>query len=302
MIRAFEPVSGIASAQGVDVSNFQGRYNWGGAVKAMPGLAFGIHRTTQGLGAPGTNSPDPTAVWNHQQIRDNGLRRGAYHFLDPFQDGAAQARYFVDTLDRIGLVKSDMLWLDNETRGNSPQATAACADAFSAELKVLRPENPQGTYTFISFANEGNCNGLGKYPLWLAYPAASAPVPPPPWVAWKFWQWGLRNGVDADAFNGTIADLDAWIASFQAPADPAGLTWSWWTTDGKVSLAAVSRELVRRGSPSMSPAHILRATCAKNNGHWDTGTFGWLNSVLGDPGEQPHTPMPAGTKLWVLQP
>lgn len=220
MIRTFEPVKGVQSAQGLDVSDWQGRFSWSAAVKALPGLAFGIHRATQGLGGAGTGSPDPDMVWNHQQIRDNGLRRGAYHFLDPHLDGAAQARYFVDTLGRIGLVDRDLLWLDNETAGSSPPAVAACARAFMGELATLRPNNPQGVYTFINFANQGNCNGLSPYALWLAYPAASAPVPPPPWVHWTFWQYGLRNGVDADAFNGTISNLDAWINSFLPPPPP----------------------------------------------------------------------------------
>ena len=218
-LRTFEPAAGVASAQGLDVSNFQGKFSWSTAVKAFPGLAFGIHRATQGLGATGTNSPDPDAVWNHQQIRDNGLRRGAYHFLDPRLDGAMQARYFTDTLGKIGLVKDDILACDNETPGATPQATAACAAAFMAELARLRPENPRLAYTFINFAKEGYCAGLGHYPLWLAYPGLAAPAPPPPWVNWTFWQWGTRNGVDADAFNGTTAQLDAWIASFR-PAAP----------------------------------------------------------------------------------
>ena len=52
----------------------------------------------------------------------------------------------------------------------------------------------------------------------------------------------------------------------------------------------------------MSPAHILRATCTKDGGHWDTQMFSWLNDVLGDPlNPDPHTPIPAGSKLWVLQ-
>jgi lysozyme len=236
-IRTFSPAAGVASAQGLDVSNFQGNYNWAAAVKAFPGLAFGIHRLTQGLGAPGTNSPDPTARWNHAQIRDNGLRRGAYHFLDPFADGAQQARYFAAMHEQLGLVKSDMLWLDNETAGNSAQAVAACAHAFMTELHSLRPDNPMGVYTFIDFAKEGNCQGLSGWPLWLAYPNASAPAPPPPWVKWTFWQWGTRTGVDADAFNGTVADLDAWIASF-APSPPGPFKH---VTDGKTSLTAIAQ-------------------------------------------------------------
>lgn len=107
-------------------------------------------------------------------------------------------------------------------------------------------------------------------------------------------QWANGTYYDTNVFS------SAWLGKVSEPA-PAGLTWSWWTTDGKVSLAAVSRELVRRGSPSMSPAHILRATCTKDGGHWDAQMFSWLNDVLGDPGEGSHTPIPAGSKLWVLQ-
>jgi GH25 family lysozyme M1 (1,4-beta-N-acetylmuramidase) len=203
----------VASAQGVDVSNFQGRYSW----SATTGLSFGIYRMTQGLGTSGANSPDPDAQWNHDQIMAKGLHHGAYHFLDPAESGAAQAQYFVTRHKAIGLGAADMLWLDNETAGSSPAAVAACAREFMAELDTLCPHNPRGVYTYISFSAEGNCAGLAHYPLWLAYPAAAAPKPPPPWAKWTFWQYGLRNGVDADAFNGTAADLTAWIRSFIPP-------------------------------------------------------------------------------------
>jgi GH25 family lysozyme M1 (1,4-beta-N-acetylmuramidase) len=202
----------VHSAQGLDVSNFQGRFNWAGTT----GLTFGIHRLTQGLSTPGTNSPDPTAVWNHEQIAKKGLHRGAYHFLDPFESGAAQAASFVNALDSLGFSTTDMLWLDNENARNpGPAQTAACARAFMAELDKLAPHNPRGVYTFISYAQQGYCAGLGHYPLWLAHPAATAPTAPPPWAKWIFWQWGTRNGTDADAFNGTAADLDAWLTSFK---------------------------------------------------------------------------------------
>jgi GH25 family lysozyme M1 (1,4-beta-N-acetylmuramidase) len=207
----------VASAQGLDVSNFQGRFPW----KAQSGLAFGIYRLTQGLGGPGMNSPDPQAAWNHAQIAAGGLIRGAYHFLDPRLGGEKQAAYFVAQHASLGTLPADMLWLDNESaNGESPAAVAACARAFMAELKTLLPRNPAGVYTFIDFAREGYCAGLGGYPLWLAYPDATAPAAPPPWAAWTFWQWGSRDGTDADAFNGDTAGLHSWLASF-APPSPA---------------------------------------------------------------------------------
>ena len=43
------------NALGIDVSNFSGQFDWAGT----SGLSFGICRASQGLGEPGTNSPDP---------------------------------------------------------------------------------------------------------------------------------------------------------------------------------------------------------------------------------------------------
>ena len=209
-----------ASAQGMDVADFQGAYDWQAAKKAIPDLAFGIYRLTQGLGASGTVSPDPDAAWNHAQIAAQRLHRGAYHFLDPHLGGEAQAQYFVAEHAKLGTTPADMFWLDNETAGTTPAETAACAAGFMAELGKLVPHNPRGVYTFISFAQAGNCNGLSGYPLWLAYPDLTAPATPPPWHRWTFWQWGARNGVDADAFNGTVSQLDDWIASYRPQTGP----------------------------------------------------------------------------------
>jgi lysozyme len=198
-------------AQGIDVSNFSGNFDWG----ATSGLSFGICRASEGLGGAGTNSPDPFLSWNWPRIKAKGLARGAYHFLHPGLDGAAQARYFVDTLGAVGLETTDMLWLDNETAGASPAAVAACARDFMAQLVSLRPHNPRGVYSFLDFILTGNCAGLGSYPLWLALFQAATPVAPAPWRTWKLWQSGPAGDRDIDVFNGTAADLRAWISSFQ---------------------------------------------------------------------------------------
>jgi len=200
-----------ANARGIDVSNFSGNFNWA----ATTGLSFGICRASQGLGAPGTNSPDPFLAWNWPRIKAKGLARGAYHFLDPRLDGAAQASHFVQTVSKVGLETTDMLWLDNEAAGSSPAAVAACARAFMARLTSLRPHNPCGVYSFFNFITSGNCAGLGSYPLWLAIFQSATPTAPPPWHTWTFWQYGEASGHDNDVFNGTPAELTAWIKSFQ---------------------------------------------------------------------------------------
>jgi GH25 family lysozyme M1 (1,4-beta-N-acetylmuramidase) len=199
------------NALGIDVSNFAGQFDWA----ATSGLSFGICRASQGLGAAGTNSPDPFLAWNWPRIEAKGLARGAYHFLDPGLSGAAQASYFVEQVSKVGLETADMLWLDNETAGSSPAAVAACARDFMARLVSLRPHNPCGVYSFFDFITSGNCAGLGSYPLWLAIFQSATPSAPAPWKAWKFWQSGGTSSHDNDVFNGTPAELTAWISSFQ---------------------------------------------------------------------------------------
>ena len=186
-------------------------FDWAGT----SGLSFGICRASQGLGAAGTNSPDPFLAWNWPRIKAEGLARGAYHFLDPGLSGAAQASYFVETVSQVGLEVTDMLWLDNETAGSSPAAVAACARDFMAELVSLRPHNPCGVYSYWDFITSGNCAGLGSYPLWLAIYQSATPGAPPPWQEWTFWQSGGTSTYDNDQFAGTPAELTAWIQSFQ---------------------------------------------------------------------------------------
>ncbi len=207
--KGWAPMAG--NARGIDVSNFAGEFDWAGT----SGLSFGICRASQGLGAPGTNSPDPFLAWNWPRIQAKGLARGAYHFLDPALSGTAQASYFVEQVSNVGLETTDMLWLDNETAGSSPAAVAACARDFMARLVSLRPHNPCGMYSFFDFITSGNCAGLGSYPLWLAIFQSATPPAPAPWSAWTFWQSGGTSSHDNDVFNGTPAELTAWISSFQ---------------------------------------------------------------------------------------
>jgi len=200
-----------AQAQGIDVSNFAGDFDW----TSTSGLSFGICRASQGLGGSGTNSPDPYLAWNWPRIKAKGLARGAYHFLNPGLSGADQASYFVDTVSKVGLETTDMLWLDNETAGASAADVAACARDFMAKLVSLRPHNPHGVYSFYEFITSGNCAGLQSYPLWLAIYQSATPSAPAPWNAWTFWQSGGASNHDNDVFNGTAGELTGWIESFQ---------------------------------------------------------------------------------------
>ncbi len=66
-------------------------------------------------------------------------------------------------------------------------------------------------YTFLSFAREGRCAGLGDRPLWIADPSAPVGHPrvPAPWSKWVMHQFSETGGIDHDVFNGTADDWRA---------------------------------------------------------------------------------------------
>ena len=55
-------------------------------------------------------------------------------------------------------------------------------------------------YTFLSFAEAGNCNRLGHCPLWIADPSSRAGHPrvPGPWQTWTMHQYNITGPIDRD--------------------------------------------------------------------------------------------------------
>lgn len=100
--------------------------------------------------------------------------------------------------------------LDHENPGSSPSHDAAWALTWLKRVESKLGFKPL-VYTYISFAKEGRCNGLGGYKLWLADPSSDKGHPrvPAPWTSAVMHQWGTVNKVDADVFFG---DLNAFHA------------------------------------------------------------------------------------------
>lgn len=269
----------VASAQGLDVSNFQGAFDWAAAVKRIPGLAFGICKLTEGTGFT-----DPDAAHNWAGIAGQGLVRGGYHFGHPGEDAASQASRFVAEAGKLGLTTRDLLVLDLEVSdGKTPAQVASWAQTFMAALAKARPSNRCMVYTMVSFATGGESDGLGRYPLWLARPGGTAPAAPPPWARWTFWQWGTRNGDDADAFNGTRADLLSWAGAAAEPAKSSSKGPPYLQLmDGHTTLAQVA---ARR---STTPYKLLELAA----GHYTDGDMAHLADQV----------LPAGTRYYTSNP
>jgi len=204
----------VANAEGIDISNFQPSFDWA-AEKGK--ISFAFIKATEGK-----TFIDPDFATNWRHAKALGIVRGAYHFGHPKNGAAADAAAFLAEVRAHGLDAGDLLALDLETTDGLPPArVSAYARHWCADVAKATRHTPV-VYTFLSFAQEGNCAGLGRYPLWIAEPSAPAgrPVVPRPWTTWHFHQYGTTrvglNTVDVNVFNGNTAALKA----FAKPPPP----------------------------------------------------------------------------------
>ncbi len=195
----------MANAAGIDLSSFQPSFDWA-AEKGR--ISFAFIKATEGM-----TIRDPEFAANWQAAKAIGIVRGAYHFAHPTNGAANDSRAFLATVRAHGLQPGDLLALDLETSdGLSPQRVSEYARNWCTDVHKATGHTPI-VYTFLDFARQGNCAGLGHYPLWIAEPSAPAgrPVVPRPWSTWKFHQYGTTqvgtNTVDVDVFNGDTAAL-----------------------------------------------------------------------------------------------
>jgi lysozyme len=227
------------TVEGIDVFDGQGAIDW--AAVADGGIAFAMIKATQG-----TYDTQSTFAANWLGAERAGVRRGAYHFFDPTEDGAAQAQHFLAAVGPLAAADlPPMLDLecpdgDADCLGTgasgaaAPAAIASRVAAWIASVEGATGRRPL-VYTFASyFASSGvDAGGLEAYPLFLAYPTTGACFGvPAPWQRATMWQYawtgtvsGVSTAVDRDRFLGSPADLAALSTlaapSLQAVADAA---------------------------------------------------------------------------------
>ncbi len=216
------------SVEGIDVFDGQGAIDW--SAVAGGGIAFAMIKATQG-----TYDTQASFAANWPAAREVGVRRGAYHFFDPTDDGAAQAQRFLAAMGPLApgdlppmldieCPDGDSDCLGTGASGSAPAAAIAqrmwdwihAVEAATGTTPVL--------YTFASyFASNGiDTAGLGAYPLFLAQPSRTSGASaacfsvPAPWTAATMWQYswsgrvpGIGGPVDLDRFLGSPADLQA---------------------------------------------------------------------------------------------
>ncbi len=211
-----------STVKGVDVSHFDGTVDWAAAKRG--GITFAIIKATEG-----TSFVDNHFATNWANTKANGIVRGAYHFFRPESDPVTQADFFVS---HAGVPKSGDLppVIDLEvTDGLTAAQVAAGARTFLQRVQQKTGRVPM-IYTSVRVFDSllGTPSGFSPYFLWVANWNVRCPnIPNPPWTRWTFWQSsdsgtvaGFSDPVDVDSFNGTSADLMAFVKSPSGPSAP----------------------------------------------------------------------------------
>ncbi|MEV0589628.1 glycoside hydrolase family 25 protein [Nonomuraea sp. NPDC050310] len=187
---------------GIDVSNWQGRVDW--AEHAKSGVSFAFAKATEG-----GDFADKWFERNWTGMRESWLVCGAYHFARPRGEPAEHVRHFLRRIRAAGgLRRGDLIALDLETNdGLPPEQVARYARRWCNQIERHAGVRPF-VYTYDYFAREGNCAGLGGYPLWIASPnrPRGNPVVPSPWRDWAIHQYS-NSPVDRNVFHGSREEL-----------------------------------------------------------------------------------------------
>jgi GH25 family lysozyme M1 (1,4-beta-N-acetylmuramidase) len=187
------------AVQGVDVSYYQGDFNWAGQR-----ANFGAARISDGTGFI-----DPTFAENWEHMKEAGTLRSAYQFFEPGEDETAQANLVISKVGRLGAGDLPVM-LDIEVTGGQSAATIRARAQHWLDLVEAGTGKKPFVYSYASFLQDNLGSGFGAYPLWIAGYGESCPSVPSGWNNWVVWQYSDGGGkLDHDVFNGSEAQLEA---------------------------------------------------------------------------------------------
>lgn len=172
-------------AKGIDVSTYQTLSEW-----SPEGLSFLVARASIGL------LKDDLYDFHIAKAKAAGLITGAYHYNWDNSSPETQAQFFVKSAGDV-----DLYFLDVE---GSKAFTADESRRFIAEVQRLGKR--VGLYMSASVYRWA----VGQNYDWIALWTST-----PPKGDWEFWQYSDGSGIDRNYFNGTAAELAAFVASLK---------------------------------------------------------------------------------------
>src|SRR5215469_13879100 len=204
---------------GVDVAAFQG--SPGSWTSVVGDFVWAAVKLTE-LEPNGTKYVNPDEKADLDWLKTNNKARVAYLFGHPSVNATQTVDFFLSEFNHIGLYDTDAVALDLETTdGLAAQQVAAWGVEVASQLHKRLGRTPL-VYTFIDFAKQGNCAGLGGYPLWIADPSSPKghPVVPAPWKTWAIHQYDTSTNIDRDVAD--YANQSAMVQALgrQKPPEP----------------------------------------------------------------------------------
>ncbi len=215
-------------AKGIDVSYWQQNIDWR-QVRAAD-VAFAVSRASVGL------FTDSTFNTNWQAMKAEMILRGAYHYFLFSVNSIQQAQLFANNLSleagdlppildvEVNSSEDDHAELDFLHALSGDERIRRVKDCLD-EIERLTSQKPM-IYTSSGFWNEFMNDSAGQpptwssqYELWIATWGDEATLPHG-WSQWRIWQYtnvgsvaGVVSSVDRDYFNGTAAEMRAWLGA-----------------------------------------------------------------------------------------
>lgn len=228
-------------AFGVDVSHWEGPVDWH---LASASLSFAFYKCTDGV-----RFVDDQFDHNRQGCSDAGLAHAPYHYFQPSLDPVTQAEHFI----RIAGTGYHRYIVDIEQPDRIPDITSKIL-AFLERVESLTDTRP-AIYTSAGYWNDfihPQPAWAGTYDLLVAhYTLAHQPLLPPGWTNWRIWQFsdfwsfpGCTADADADWFNGTLDQCQAWFGNAAPPPVIPPIP-------GSLKLRSLFDDLRIRQSPSL---------------------------------------------------
>jgi len=201
----------------IDISHWQGYPNF--EEVAASGVLGVILKATEG-----TSYVDPNRRQNYVNATKVGLKCCCYFWLKP-GDGAAQARFFLDTIDPV---PGERVVIDYEEEGCTldtlKDAIAELID-YDSHLQITVYS---GHLLKEQLGDERDEYLAENTDLWLAQYTTGTPSWPkgtyPQWSLWQYSDQGRVPGVDGDCdldrYNGPDKELLVWLSPRGATPEP----------------------------------------------------------------------------------
>jgi lysozyme len=205
---------------GIDISKWNG--NWDANKAKQAGASFVFIKASQ------ATFTDVQFSENWGKAKVAGLLRGAYHYLDYSKPAVDQANFFA------GLLKDDPGELppavdyEQVRNDNNPTIALGFLRDFLDQMKShselyedARLKCPMiftGPSFWTQYGDQTKRDYWFQFPLWISHwTTANAPLVPPPWTMWSFWQFTSKGPgevfgsesllIDMNRFNGILNEL-----------------------------------------------------------------------------------------------